>query len=90
MLLVPGYGTVITRTVRTLAQRMAAVVALAPVQTRVQTPLPVACGRARTRVTASPDAAASTVGHGATRLAPAGAWWLGTAVLPAATKGPRP
>lgn len=31
-----------------------------------------------------------TVGHGATRLAPAGAWWLGTAMLSAATKGPRP
>lgn len=31
-----------------------------------------------------------TVGHGATRLAPAGAWWLGTAVLPAAAGELRP
>ena len=84
MLLAPGYGTVIPRTVRTLAQRMAAVVALAP----VRTPLPMARGHAR--VTASPDAVTSTVGHGATRLAPAGTWLLGTAMLSAATKGPRP
>jgi hypothetical protein len=56
MLLAPGYGTVIPRMVRTLAQRMAAVVALAP----VRTPPPMAGVRAGTRVTASPDAVAST------------------------------
>lgn len=86
MLLAPGYGTVITRTVRTLAQRMAAVVALAP----VQTPLPMAGVRVGTRVTASPDAAASTVGHGAPRLAQADTWRLGAAVLPAAAGGLHP
>ncbi|MDI9853939.1 hypothetical protein [Comamonas sp. 17RB] len=80
MLLAPGYGTVITHTVRTLAQQMAAVVALAPE--------PMACGRVC--ATASPDAAASTVSHGATRLAPAGTWRLGTAVLPAAAGGLHP
>lgn len=86
MLLAPGYGTVIPRTVRTLAQRMAAMVALAP----VQTPLPMACVRAGTRVTASPDAVTSTVGHGASGSAPADTWLLGTAVLPAAAGGLRP
>ncbi|MBV7417227.1 hypothetical protein KW830_02020 [Comamonas sp. CMM03] len=85
MLLAPGYGTVIPRTVRTLAQQMAAVVALAP----VQTPLPMARVRAGTRVNASPDAVTSTVGHGATRLAPASTWRLGTAML-SATEGTRP
>lgn len=78
MLLAPGYGTAITRTVRTLAQQMAAVVA----------PEPMACGRVC--ATASPDAAASTVGHGATRLAPAGTWPLGTAMLSAAAQGLHP
>lgn len=78
MLLAPGYGTVITHTVRTLAQQMAAVVA----------PEPMACGRVC--ATASPDAAASPLGRGAPRLAPAGTWRLGTAMLSAATEGPRP
>lgn len=86
MLLAPGYGTVIPRTVRTLAQRMAAVVALAP----VQTPLPMARVRAGTRVTASPDAVTSTLSHSAPRLAQADTWRLGTAVLPAAAGGLRP
>ena len=84
MLLAPGYGTVIPRTVRTLAQRMAAVVALAP----VRTPLPMARGHAR--VTASPDAVTSTLSHSAPRLAQADTWRLGTAVLPAAAGGLRP
>jgi len=86
MLLAPGYGTVITRTVRTLAQRMAAVVPLAP----VRTPLPIASVPAGTRVTASPHSAASPLGRGVPRLAQADTWRLGTAVLPAAAGGLRP
>lgn len=86
MLLAPGYGTVITRTVRILAQRMAAVVALAP----IQTPLPMARVRAGTRVTASPDAVTSTVDHGVPRLAQAGTRRLGTAVVSAAAGGLHP
>lgn len=86
MLLAPGYGTVIPRMVRTLAQRMAAVVALAP----VQTPLPMAGVRAGTRVTASPDAVASTLVHGAPHPASTGTRRLGTAVLSAAAGGLHP
>ncbi|WP_312589685.1 hypothetical protein [Comamonas terrigena] len=86
MLLAPGYGTVIPRMVRALAQRVAAVVALAP----VRTPLPMAGVRAGTRVTASPDAVASTVGHGASGSAPAGTRRLGTAVVSAAAGGLHP
>lgn len=78
MLLAPGYGTVITRTVRTLAQQMAAVVALAP----------IACGRVC--VTASPHSVASPLGRGARHLANAGTWRLGTAMLSAAAQGPHP
>ena len=86
MLLAPGYGTVITRTVRTLAQQMAAVVALAP----VRTPLPMARVRAGTRVNASPDAVTSTVSHGVPHLAQADTWLLGKAVVSAAAGGLHP